>query len=102
MVNWSDSGNTVIVELVRSAAPPTIVGVKGSNAAITLPPATRVESFSFSQEVGRCSAIPGRGRPSQARSQSSARAASSARQRSKRSFHSPWIRAPSSTMLKDS
>lgn len=53
-----------MVEVVRPAAPPTIVGVKGSNAAIVLPPATRVESFAFSQSVGRWLVRPVSGRPS--------------------------------------
>ncbi len=99
-VNRPDSGNTVIVEVVRSAAPPTIVGVNGSKAAMVLPPATRVESFSFSQSVGSASPSPGRGRPCQARSHSRARSGSSPRQRANRSFHSACAWAPSCTMLK--
>ena len=43
----SPPGNSVFVDSLRSAAPPTIVGTKSANAAIDFCPATRVASLSF-------------------------------------------------------
>ncbi len=97
-VKRSDSGKIVFVDSVRSAAPPSIVGVNGSNAAMTWPPAPRVAIFSLPSNVGSASAMPGSGRPGSphAASHSAARSASSPFHFSRRSDHSAWALPPSS------
>ena len=52
-VKRSDFGKIVFVDSVRSAAPPIIVGVNGSNAAMTWPPTLRVASFGLSKRLGQ-------------------------------------------------
>ena len=74
-VKRSESGNSVFVDSVRSAAPPTIVGVNGSNAAMTFAPALRVAILALSLQSMPRSASAEAGQrpcPTQARSHSSA------------------------------
>ena len=103
-VKRSESGKIVFVDSVRSAAPPSIVGVNGSNAAMVLPPTPRVAILSLSKLLGSASAMPGSGRPglAQAASHSAARSASSSRHASKRSCHSACALPPSPFMSKAS
>jgi hypothetical protein len=89
-------GKIVFVDSVRSAAPPTIVGVCASNAAMTLPPAPRVAVFVPASNVGSTARRSVSGRPLQPLSHSAARSACSLCQRSKRSCHSACASAPRS------
>ena len=79
-------GSSVFVDSDRSAAPPTIVGTTGSNAAMTLPPALRVATFVPTSNAGSTSATGDDGRPAQAASHSVARARRRRAHRSKRSL----------------
>ena len=78
-VNWSSSGNSVFVDSLRSAAPPTIVGMVFSNAAMICWPAERVAILSLSHDVGSDAAKPGSGSPRHAASHSAARSSSASR-----------------------
>ena len=53
--------NSVFVDSTRSAAPPTIVGVKGLIASITLAPMSRVAKLSPGSKRGSASTHPGIG-----------------------------------------
>ena len=85
-----------MVDSLRSAAPPTIVGTKSLNVVIACWPADRVASLSF--PGGRAqfmfdsaSRTPGSGRPLHAASHSRASSGLPSRQAAKRSFHSPCV-----------
>ena len=55
--------NSVFVDSTRSAAPPSIVGVKGFSACITVLPASRLATASPAGNSGSASIQPGRGLP---------------------------------------
>ena len=93
---FSDAGNTVFVDSERSAAPPTIVGTTGSNAAMILPPALRVATFVPTSNFGSTSAT-GDDRPGRPRGVPLlAQLGVVERHASKRSCHSACSRSPRS------
>jgi hypothetical protein len=96
LVNLSLSGKIVLVDSVRSAAPPSIVGVRCSKAAMILPPAERVATSSPGSNVGRLFAIGPSGRSFQPASHSAASSTCSLRHPSKRSRQAAWVSAPRS------
>ena len=102
-LNSAAFGNSVLVDSDRSAAPPIIVGVKSSNAAMTFWPAARVASLSLPHSMfSSASPTPGIGfgLSSHTASHSRARASCVLRHASKRSVHSPSRRAPRSVWSK--
>ena len=100
-VKRSESGKIVFVDSVRSAAPPSIVGVNGSNAFMTCAAdaARRDLRLVEASWAARrpCRAAGGRGRPRRGPTRRRGRRPRS-RQASKRSFHSACALPPSSVM----
>ena len=80
--------NSVFVDSTRSAAPPTIVGVKGFSACMAFLPASRVATSSPAGKTGSASRQPSRGSPRRSSSRSRASSGNAARQAASRSSHS--------------
>ena len=62
--------NSVLFDSTRSAEPPTIVGVNGFSACITVRPASRVATSSPAGKTGSASRQPSRGSPRRSSSRS--------------------------------
>ena len=88
--------NSVFVDSTRSAAPPTIVGVNGFSACITVLPASRVATSSPAGNTGSASSQPSRGSPRRSSSRSRASVGNAAAQAARRSSHSRCSSAPRS------
>ena len=89
------ASNSVKVEWTRSAAPPTIVGTKASNACITSLAALRVEIAGRSgAKTGIAAAAPSSGSPDWATSQTAASSGFAIAQSLNRPSQSAWISWP--------
>ena len=77
--------NSVLFDSTRSAEPPTIVGVKGFSACITVRPASRVATSSPAGNTGSASRQPSRGSPRR----SSSRSFGESRERSRPRSNAP-------------
>ena len=88
--------NSVLFDSTRSAEPPTIVGVNGFSACITVRPASRVATSSPAGNTGSASRQPSRGSPRRSSSRSCARSGKAAAQAARRPSHSRCSSAPRS------